>query len=1093
MKLINRGHVGPLVMATHVTAPSGQVVYTRVEPLDLAPGREKVAVVRVPVPADWGEGLYPVYLTLSDPKARRLLHQAMEMIPVAGTVALTLESEKRGYRLGEEARLTLIASARAPWSGSLRLGIYDFRGRLLGVEEQPARLSVDKRQIRFTWPMVDHGVRVDAYWAEAAAVADGKEFGRAATRFYKYEPWNMRNEYQWSTWAGMACAPPSLVPMGVRLMAHAGMNALGYPGRSELYYAAERWGWRYYNEGIGMNTFSPVIEYENQAEIEAALAQEARRATENPDLVSAAFVLGSVGEEAGFNSGWGTRYYWDSPVAPEKACKALRWFLREKYADLAQLNATWHTAYRSWDEVKLSKEFSASGEVKLDADGWAYPKDSPLGQGVAAVSLAPYLDTAQFYDWYYDKIVGAARRILRRQINPVTQTMSSAPTIGSARYDVRLSGPSCWNESQWFSVMDGPEPGFGLIWGHFDWSVMTDNMFWGFLLTRSGHNDYWVDIPLMFNNDLTHTRASFAMRCWTHRLAGHERIILDSRPMVAEVGLLGPNGLSFSLTPANMVTSLQVALSQGGFGLADADCLAAGGLKRCKLVFAVGRQAVSPAEAERLDAYVASGGTLVLAGHFATQTPLGVAQPIIPGCRLAEKWGLRTIPVCAIPQYSPQNPLPFKLDGVDESLRGLKMTGDKSFRQQVQHRGWTVAAAYDDGTPALLMRTLGKGRLVFLNTVYQSHWYIQWITPTGPERQGFYRLVEWLCTLSGVRRTLRLEGDLNQTLHVAVKQFADPTGHIGYVIARTNGEVPWVSGTLSWLGPQKACYDVLGAGQGHPAPQLGRQVVLNLQPGAGRLLAFVPAPLGAVRVTAPAEPLIAGRTLRLKIDVLDSSGNTVPGSFPLELRVHGPQGEIAGLRRSFSAESGAQPRLATALNDPPGDWTISVTDSISGLCGTSRLHVVADASAAVAPDFVPWGQPSERIEPAAITGQQFVDRLSRLTAMYREDHSGRGWMTKQYLGYYYDFFPGTRHDLLRPLNEVDWLPFVPAVRRAVSDSRTFLLTGEDLGIHPGSGLSTWRFATAGRCRQSSRHWRARAGRSSRPTATRSRQPWAPGA
>ncbi len=1033
----------------------------------------------MPVPADWGEGLYPVYLTLSDPLARRQLHQAMELIPVAGTVALTLESEKRGYRLGEEARLTLTASARAPWNGSLRLGIYDFHGRLLGVQEQMARLTVEKQQIRLAWPLADHGVRVDTYWAEVAAVADGKEFGRAATRFYKYEPWSMRNEYQWSTWAGMACAPPSLVPAAMRLMAHAGMNSLGYPGRSELYYPAERWGWRYYNEGIGMNTFSPVIEYENEAEIEAALAREAQRATQNPDLVSAAFVLGSVGEEAGFKNGWGTRFYWDAPVAPEKSCKALRWFLREKYPDLAQLNAAWHTAYRSWDEVKLTKEFSAREAVKLDADGWAHPKDSPLGQGIARVSLAPYLDTAHFYDWYYDKIVGVARRILRRQINPVTQTMSSAPTIGSAHYDVRLSGPSCWNESQSFSVMDGPEPGYGLIWGHFDWSVMTDNMFWGFLLARGGHNNYWVDIPLMFNDDLTHTRASFAMRRWTQGLAGHERIILDSRPMAAEVGLLGPNGLSSSLTPANMVTSLQVALSQGGFGLAYTDCLAADGPKRRKLVFAVGHQAVSPAEAERLDVYVASGGVLVLAGDFATQTPLGVTQPIVPGCGLAEKWGLRVIP-----QHGPQNSLPIKLDGVDKSLRGLKMTGEKVFRPQVQFQEWTVTAAYEDGTPAMLMRTLGKGRLVCLNALYQSHWYIQWVTPTGPERQGFYRLVEWLCTQASVRRTLRLDGDLNQTLHVAVKQFTDLTGRIGYVIARTNGEVPWVSGTLSWLGPQKACYDVLGAVPGRSAPQLGKQVELNMQPGAGRLLAFVPAPLAAIRVTAPIEPLIAGHALRLKIDILDSSGNAVPGSFPLELRVHGAQGEIVGLRRSFSAESGSELRLGTALNDPPGDWTISVIDGISGLSGTARIRAMTNASTAAAPGFIPWGQPSERIEPATITDQQFVDRLSRLASMYREDHSAPGWMTKQYLGYHYDFFPGTRHDLLRPLNEVDWLPFVLALRHALADGRTFLLAGEDLGIHPGSGLSTCalrRPADAGNRRGT---WRARGGRSLRPTATR---------
>ncbi len=444
----------------------------------------------------------------------------------------------------------------------------------------------------------------------------------------------------------------------------------------------------------------------------------------------------------------------------------------------------------------------------------------------------------------------------------------------------------------------------------------------------------------MFNNDLTHTRASMAMRRWTHGLAGHERIILDSRPMTAEVGLLGPNGLSSSLTPANMVTSLQVALSQGGFGLADADCLAAG-LKRCKLLFAVGRQAVSPAEAARLDAYAASGGTLVLAGHFATQTALGVPQPIVPGCGLAAKWGLR-----ASPEHNPQGTLPIKLDGVGQSLRGLTMTGDKMFRQRVRQQGWSVAAAYDDGTPAVLLRSLGKGRLVFLNAVYQSHWYIQWVTPTGPDRQGFYRLVEWLCTQAGVRRTLRLEGELNQVLHVAVKQFSDPTGRIGYVIARTNGEVPWINGTLGWLGPQTACYDVLGAAAGQPAPQLGRQVALNLQPGAGRLLAFVPAPLGAIRVTPPAEPLVAGRGLRLKIDVLDGSGKALPGSFPLELRVQGPQGEIAGLRRSFSAQSGSELRLATALSDPPGDWTISVTDGISGLCGTARLHAAADASAA---------------------------------------------------------------------------------------------------------------------------------------------------
>ena len=1050
-RIVNRQHTGPLVAAVHVTTPQGKVAFTREETVELAPGSEKVLTVAIPVAPHWGAGLYPVYLTVADPRAKKQLHQAMELVPVTGALGLSLEADKRGYRIGEEARLTLTASSRAPWSGSLRLGVYDFRGRLVGAAEKAAQLTADKQRIPFTWHMEDHGVRADAFWVEVAAVADGKEYGRAEAKLFKYEPWNMRNEYQWSTWAGIACGPPSLVPVGMRLMAHAGMNALGYPGRSELFYPAERWGWRYYNEGVGMNTFSPVIEYENEAEIQQALEQEARNAKNSPDLTSPAFVLGSVGEEAGFKHGWGTRYYWDTPVAPQKACQAFRWFLREKYPDLAKLNEAWKTRYRTWDDVVLTKEFSARGEVKLAADGWAHPKESPLGEGVAAVSLAPYLDTAQFYDWYYDKIIDVARRILRTQINPVTLTMSSAPTIGSARYDVRLTGPGCWNESQSYSVMDGPEPGYGLIWGHFDWSVMTDNMFWGFLLTRGGHNNYWVDIPLMFNNDMTHTRASFAMRKWTHRLAGHERVILDSRPLASDIAVLGPNGLGLSLTPRNMLTSLQVAASQAGFGLGAEDPAK---LDPYKVVFAVGRQAMTPQEAERLNAYVESGGTLVFTSRFANQTAQGVPQMVVPGCGLAEKWGLRvTEPTASVPQHHSQESAVCKLDGVGDSLRGLKLSGAKVFRERVEHKAWTPLAAYDDGLPAILTRPHGKGRLVFVNAMYQSHWYIQWVTPTGVERQGFFRLVEWLCSQANARCTLRIEGDLNQTLHVAVKQFTDPTGSIGYAILRTNGEVPWTAGTLHWLGPQEACYDVLAANPGQPAPLLGRTVPFSLQPGAGRLLAFVQHPVKGLRVTAQAGQLTTGQPLQMAVEILDAAGRPVPGSFPLELRVDGPAGEIAGLRRSFSAISGSQVRVATALNDPPGQWTITVTDGISGLSGSTR--VPATAAATPAPGFIPWGQPSEVAELAVLSESQFVARLGALAAMYRKDHSADGWMTKQYLGYHYDFFPGTRHDLLRPLNEVDWTAFSAAIRRAVTDGAIFVLTGEDVGIHPGSGLSPY--------------------------------------
>jgi hypothetical protein len=1052
-RIINRTARGPLAVSVHVTNPRGGVVYSADETVEAPARGTRPYAVHVPVAADWPAGLYPVYLTVGDPVAKVQFHQALEFIPIAGQLRLELKADKKGYRLGEEAKFTLTGSSGAPWDGSVHFGVYDFRGRLLATANQAARFVTNQPQeFTFRTLMADQGVRVDTLWAEVVARKDGREWGRAEAKIYKYEPWNMRNEYQWSTWAGTACAPPSLVPRAMRLMAHAGLNALGYPGRSELYYPAERWGWRSYNEGIGMNTFSPVIEFTSDAEIEAALLKEAEPSFNSRDMNSATFILGSVGEEAGYKDGWGKTYYWDTPVAPEKSCRAFQWYLKGRYGEISKLNATWKTAYRSWDEVKLTREFSEPAP-KLESDGWAHPKQSPLGPDVTAVSLAPYSDTVQFYAWYYDRFVTIAKRILRHRINPVPLTMASAPAswiFDSRACDVRLAGPNAWNESQMHSLMDGKEPGFGLIWGHFDWQVKTDNMFWGFLLGRCGHNNYWVDVPLMFNADLTHTRASFAIRRWTQRFAGHERIILDSVPSPSDAAVLGPTGLGTDEQERNMSSSLQVALAQGGFGLPASS---ATDLGKYKIAFAVGRQAVSKEEAARLQAFVERGGVLTFTSRFATQDEFGSPHSVCPGHGLAEKWNLRT---SAEPASPPEASHSAALDGLGERFKGLKLTTAARLREKVKQTGWSPLAQYEDETPAVLTRTLGGGRLYYVNAAYQSHWYIQWVTPTGPERQGFYRLVEWLCNQAEARRTLRLEGDLSQLLHVAVKQFTDPTGDIGYVVVRTSGEVPWVAGQLKWLGPQTAGYDVLDG------RAVGRDVPLNFKPGTGKLLAFVEKPVKQVRVSASPAKIVAGEPLQIEISVLGADDTPVRGRFPLEIRVRAQnRREIEGLRRSISQPSGGKFSLQTSLSDPAGTWTITAIDGISGLSGSCPVSVTVPPGLAAAPGFVPWGWPSEIFEPVQLTPGQFVDRLRALARLYRTDQSGTGWMAKQRLCYYYDYFPGTRHALLQPLLDADWGDYAGAVRQAVSDGTELIFTGEDLGIHPGSGLEVYPHHDAG--------------------------------
>ena len=311
--------------------------------------------------------------------------------------------------------------------------------------------------------------------------------------------------------------------------------------------------------------------------------------------------------------------------------------------------------------------------------------------------------------------------------------------------------------------------------------------------------------------------------------------------------------------------------------------------------------------------------------------------------------------------------------------------------------------------------------------------------------------MRWCCAQGQATRDFVLTGKPDETLHIALKEFTDLTGRIHYVIARTNGEVPWVSGDLVWKGPGTTGYELFTTAGSTPR-RVGTQVNLNLRPGAGKLLAFLEAPVAGIRVQAPAA-LVAGGALHLTVAIVDAQGKGIPGAFPCTLRVTTPAGEILGLQRSVSLQSGEAYLVNTALSDPAGTWTITVTDGISGTVGTATVKVTAPAVRG--PRYAGWNLRSEVEEPLVMGPDEFLTRLHTLADLYRTPQDGTKWMAKQNLGYFYDYFPGTRHTLLRPLNDVDWPAFATALRADVTNGAHLILTGEDVGIDPGTGLGTW--------------------------------------
>jgi len=681
--------------------------------------------------------------------------------------------------------------------------------------------------------------------------------------------------------------------------------------------------------------------------------------------------------------------------------------------------------------------------------------------------MMPYLDTREFYAWYYEKVIDAAQKIFREEINPVTLTMASAPfgrTFNPPNLDVRRASGSSWRGCQQWTLAAGKwtrnakarAPGFALVWGHFDWSVITENVLWGFVLTRSGHNNYWVDVPLTFNADMTHTRASWAIRRWRHKTAHAERLLLDAKPSLSEAAVL--NATAFNTNwirrfSGRMTKSVKISLNQAGFGFTDADWK---DLSKHKIIFAMFSSALSEKQARALSRYVEGGGTLVLGQRFATHNKYRIPFKTSPGHGLAERWGLRvTGKNDRITRKSRQGrkKVTAKLDGLGPAFAGLKLESRRALTEKVKSKGWKRLVRYPDNAPALLTRKMGKGRLVYLNAGYWVHKYIQWVTDTGPKRQGFFRLIEKLCADAGARRTFRIDGNPAETLHMAALDWTDPSGKIGYAVVRTQGQGVWTSGKLSWLGPQTAGYDVFGGDPTRPAPVYGKKVSLHLRPGAGRVLAFTRKPIAAVKVRPRSKRLTLGTPLQINVKILDRTGKPVPGAFPLEVRVKSGKGDILSLSRDLSLKSGGTVRLRTALNESPGEWTVSVRDGISRISGSATVTARAPRGVKSAPDFPAWGQPSELWEAERMPAGEFVDKLKKLADIYRRDMGKETWMVKQQLGAHYSFFGRTRHALIRDLWRVDWRAHAKALRGAVQGGANLILVGEDLGLDPATGLT----------------------------------------
>jgi len=892
-------------------------------------------------------------------------------VELAQPVTVALAKDRWGADTGERIRLTVKTSnvpAEAKEPLAVRIAAADRRGRVVWKHETPVEGRSAEKAFEFMLP--ESAVDIYAYYVTAWLVSDGDAIGRASTTVYHYRPWDMRREWQWSVWDSIYRYSPYRAAAAMELFADAGFNSLGFGyANDRAVWWCERYGWRKYAELAGGYRMwnAPVIETSSddrvRQKVRSHLASGFRYFKEG--WRSAAFTLGSLGEEPGFKSGWGKTYYWNEEVAPPVAQEVFRAFLKQRYATIDEVAASWQTPLHNWEEARLTKKFALQ---RPKFDPTLVAEEAPA----ETHDWARYQDSRDFFTWYYRKVARFATEEVHK-LNPGVRTLYSlagpdiVTEVGEATahlvyYPKEFQATAAARQRSFRHGM----PVFSLIWNHYNWMALQAAGHWNMVANQATHTCFWLGFPLVFNDDLTHTRPSVVTKRFLSRFQPVSQLLAQATVAPSGVALLdGPSNSPFRSPPVQAAYS---ACAEAGFPPAFVD---GNTLDTAKIVFASRATHVGKELAAALRQYVEGGGILITTAGFATRTERGSPAPRAPGQGL-DKWmgfrfGKKLDTDYVFRGSSRKNGGPSQTRRDSGPLADIAMpSGPLAASLTDVAEDVNILARFPDRTPALLHRRVGKGSVYHLNFLHTG-W--GWATLYAEAREALRKIVSGIAERAGVDPRYSIECRSHVLPPGSSMPFWGSQLFVGrdrqthYLVVFSDQRSPILTGRVHWYQDGWQAHDLLA---GRPLTWTakggkGTYLDLALRPGDGRILALTPP--GVAREPVP-EPVR-------------------------------PQGEE-----------------------------------------------LADAAF-----VIPRGWPSEEWPRATLPSEEFVSALERLREVYR---SGK---TRRELSYYcFDTKTENRHALCRMLAEQRWDTHVPTLEAVLRRGASFLLTGEDTGLDPATGL-----------------------------------------
>ncbi|MFN4227353.1 MAG: beta-galactosidase trimerization domain-containing protein [Candidatus Ratteibacteria bacterium] len=1018
-----------------------------------------------------------------------IINESYKWIFYESEVLVNLKTDKDGYRVGEDIKVNLeISELKNDKNYEIFVYLIDREGRILEKKNENIKAESENKVLNFNFKMPQESPDyLSSYWLKSLILSENRIC--ASSDFVQVqndEIWDMRKQFQFSLWTSGGSYPK------MKLLFDSGFNSLGYPGNS---YICDRYGLRQYVESTGINTFGVEIKYPDwdgvRKEMEKVIENLNKKGSD-----SRSKCLVSLQEEGGFGGGWGTRYYWKEDKAPEIPQKVFNEYLREIYKnDIKKLNEEWNANYNSFEEIPLEKNKSVyPSSIFVTSQAWEalsqeqkkikIPvdfKEPDINKKYLAYT-SPYYQTYRFFDWYYQKYCDLATEIYKKNRNPVPLTICSAPGGFYPKVDVyNFAGLGPFYPKETGLVENaiarrdyGDIPGFsGAMWAYFDLFTLWNCTVISSIIAGNTHIDYWVDTPLTFNPDLTHTRASFWTKELRKKIKHIEPILLHKR---------------FSYTKGLGIFIPEQPLPKGIFGRHFGSSISCNGpvysaleesgympkivkpeeFKDLSILILSYSQVINKEEGEKIKDFVKNGGILISTPWSGAVSPYGNFYTVYP----SEESGL--VELLGFKLLNTSQELKIEEFVIESNnypeIKGLSLKSKGRDKILELNEDVKIIAKYKDGTPAILERKYGKGKVIYLNFIYD--WDNWWNSFYEKSREAYRRLFdtlikknsnvknEYFISFLSYEKTELNKGWWGMYLkdipekgdaipYWASQLYSDPTGEIKYLFIFSDHRSPIIEGEINLEEKNKKLINLITGQEVKKNENGNYKIVLN--PGDGVFLCIINQDSVVKDIIIDLPNFIkSGEYLNLEISLVGAKNGIYTGIIEIYssneyLKSH----SILNLQ----LPSGKVKTKVYFAENEYGDYKIIFKESITGISKEKIVKVLPSNQSIDKRFLSPFTERKEdKILLYNLDSSEFIELFRKIKNIYEGDYTGleNKYMLSYYL--YVPFIKETRHSIIRKLQRTEWMRHFDKFKEEIRKGEVFYLIGEDINIDPISGL-----------------------------------------